>query len=122
MVYVIHSTNLDNLLNILKSSILYANKYVDKTKWRLSGNQDSKYIYTNIYIPKPKVPNFGPALIFNKDILQKESYIFNEAWVAGPYEDSVFVHSNDTKESVYTIDEYYDNHDHYEEIHNAYDE
>jgi hypothetical protein len=26
------------------------------------------------------------------------------------------------KESVYTIDEYYDNHDHYEEIHNAYDE
>ena len=97
MVYIIHSTNIENLIDILKINVLYANKYVKKSKWRMSGDEESQYIFTNLYVPKKDVPNFGPALIFSSDILDKESYIFNDRWVGDPCETSIFVHLDDTK-------------------------
>ncbi len=96
--YVYHSTNIDNLMNILKSKILYANKYLDKNKRRLSGFEESQYIYASIFTNKTTVnSNFGVALLFSPEILYKEPFIFNDGWLAYPTNNSIYVDINDKK-------------------------
>lgn len=99
MVYVYHFTSQENLLDILNTNIIYANKYLDEYKRRLSGYEDSIYIYTGLYVEGSKFKNisFGPALILNPDILCNESYIFNKGWIAGPNKDSLFVNHGKEK-------------------------
>jgi len=69
MVYIYHSTNIDNLINILNDKVLYANKYIEKLHRRLSTTEDLPYIYTSLYVEGSLNDNFGIALIFDPNIL-----------------------------------------------------
>jgi hypothetical protein len=97
MVYIYHSTSLENLIDILKSNIIYANKYLPESKRILSGDSESIYIYTKLHLPKSKTDIFGFTLILNPTILCKESYVYNNGWFFDPNEESIFVYSDDNK-------------------------
>ena len=100
--YVIHSTNIENLIHILKTKILYANKYIDDKYKRLSGIEDSQYVYTSVYTKKGLKENFGISLIFDAKILHTESFIFNYGWLALPNDNSIYVNKtedNQTKDN-----------------------
>jgi hypothetical protein len=97
MVYIYHSTSLENLIDILKSNIIYANKYLPESKRRLSGTNKKIYVFTHLHIPSNEDKYFGVGLILHPDILCKESYIFNDGWLGEPDKDSIFVYSDDNK-------------------------
>lgn len=61
--YIRHSTSYENLLSIVKSGKLLANKYVEESKWRLSGEHESKYIYTNIVFDDKNIGGAGHGAI-----------------------------------------------------------
>ena len=48
--YIYHTTSKENLLEILKSNVLYASKYISKKHLRLSGKYKVPYIFTRIYL------------------------------------------------------------------------
>jgi hypothetical protein len=101
--YIIHSTSSNNLISIINTGILYANKYIDTSRRRMSGPIESQYIFTSAYISNEnsnsiisdKITNYGPTLIFSSDIMNKEAYIFNYGWCAKPSFDSIFGYVDD---------------------------
>lgn len=96
--YVLHSTNMENLLDILKTGKVLANKYIDPQKRRMSGDTETKYVFANLIQRKyMDVPNFGMGLIFDKKILRSEHFLFNPSWYAAPYEKSIKFFPDDPK-------------------------
>ncbi|ARF12316.1 hypothetical protein Klosneuvirus_4_131 [Klosneuvirus KNV1] len=98
MVYIYHSTNIDNLINILNDKVLYANKYIEKLHRRLSTTEDLPYIYTSLYVEESLNDNFGIALIFDPNILYNVPFIFNYGWLVHPNDKSIYVYSDDDKD------------------------
>lgn len=94
--YILHSTSIKNLLDILTDCDIYANKYITKDKRRLSGNIESKYIYASIILNGQKILNFGAGLIINDKLLFRRLFIFNKAWIATKNKNSMIVKSNDS--------------------------
>jgi hypothetical protein len=109
--YVLHSTSYENMLSILNSKTVYSNKYTDNT--RLSGDVLSEYVFCNLITNGDNIDNFGIGLIFNEKILEKKSFIFNNAWLAKPFNlklptidlklptvyNSIYVYSSEKKNS-----------------------
>lgn len=96
--YVYHSTNIENLLMIIKSKILYANRYIDDKYARLSQTEKLPYIYASIYTNDNFIKdNFGISLIFHPDILNKEPFIFNYGWLTHPTNKSIYVYNDTNK-------------------------
>ena len=97
--YIFHSTNNNNLMSILNDKILYANKYILDKYRRLANQEKLPYIYTSMYLSGSIDDNFGPALLFDPNILKKESFIFNYGWSVHPNEQSIYVSASDDIES-----------------------
>lgn len=94
--YILHSTNLENLVDMLLNGSIYANKYIDKNRRRMSGDIESKYVFANVIMNGQSVPNFGIGLILSEDLLKKKTFIFNKGWIAAKNKHSIVVRSNDS--------------------------
>ena len=87
--YVLHTTDIDNLLEILKSGTIYASLYTKKS--RMSGFV-LPYVYTTIYIPSVKNMAFNNmTLILDPSVIDNESCIFNKGWAADIYNKSILL-------------------------------
>ena len=104
--YFLHSTNFENMLRILKTNKLYANKHINKRYRRLSGDSPSKYVFANVITNNhPITSNFGVGLIFSKDVLNEQPVIFNLGWKVDPDDDSIHIKSVDEmKKLIETLD------------------
>ena len=66
--YIYHSTNIDNLMQIISEKVLYANKYIKEEYRRMSTTEESIYVFTSLCHPDGKLQdNFGPCLMFSSD-------------------------------------------------------
>ena len=93
--YFIHSTtNVDNLINILETGIIYPGKYL-KPKQRKLGNEETEfdYIFLNIYFEdlKNMSQTWNYSLLLHPSIMCDNGFIFNNRWMAGPTNDSIIV-------------------------------
>lgn len=96
--YVLHSTSYENMLDILKTGKLMANKYLPPEKRRMSGFEESDYVFANIVQRKDMgMPNFGCGLIFSSDLLKKNKFYFNPSWYAYPYEKTIEFEAGDAE-------------------------
>lgn len=95
MHYIFHSTSKENIINTLEDGTLYANKYIDSTKRRLSPNDELPYIYTLLYTPLLKYNFWSYGLILHPKILEIEPTIFNYGWITHPNDKSIYIYSTD---------------------------
>src|SRR5688572_24539680 len=86
--YFIHSTTVfENLLDILKTGILYQGKYVSVEQRQFYGPEPSDYVYANIYfedIDNIKYPR-DYTLILSPKIMEENGFFFNKGWQKYPY-------------------------------------
>ena len=96
--YFIHSTMCyNNLLDILKTGILYPGKFVKPEQRQYCGEEtESDYIFMNIYFEDISNIEFtyDYTLIFHPKIMMENGFIFNRGW-AGKNENSIEIFSND---------------------------
>ena len=95
--YILHSTDLKNIISIIKTGSLLANKYLDQKQWRFSGLRTSEYIFTNLVINGQKFSEFGFGLILDEKLLDDKVGYFNIGWLATPQKNSIILKPNDTK-------------------------
>ena len=94
--YVLHSTSYENLLDILKTGKLMANKYLPPEKRRMSGDNDKDHVFATITQKSHmNIDNFGYGLIFSKKLLKENKFYFNSSWAAYPHDNSIIFVPND---------------------------
>ena len=99
--YFIHTTNWNNLIHILKDGIIYPNKFIDE-KFRLLSGHEQEHVFTNIYFDGVDIIKFLPSIsiILHPKILYENGLIFNEGWVGGPYQNSLFINTTDSPREI----------------------
>lgn len=104
--YFLHSTSFDNMIQILKTDKLYANIHINKRYRRLSGDEPSKYVFTNVITNNHSITQyFGVGLMFSKNILNEKCAIFNRLWLSSPDDESVYVKNvEEMKKLIETFD------------------
>ena len=103
---ILHSTSYENLIDILKCGVLYANAYIDDKHKRLSGDENMEYIFTNMVRSDIKIPDFGFGLLFNTNILNDKTFYFNKYWVAGINDGTIKVTKQNRKGLIRNIIKY----------------
>jgi hypothetical protein len=97
MNYIFHSTSKENIIDSLKSGILYANKYIEPIKRKISQTEELPYIYTLLYIPNISYNFLSYGFIFHPKILELEPVIFNHGWITHPNSKSIYIQSDDNQ-------------------------
>jgi len=81
-------------MDIIDTKLLYGNRYIPKKHIRLAAAERLPYIYTTIVTNE--LPSFGPALVFDFDILFHQSAIYNYGWLAHPTDTSIYISADDS--------------------------
>lgn len=89
--YIYHFTQRKNILQIIKDNILYANKYLSKDRYVLSGIVETQYIFTKIFIDNTNQDLHGITLIFDPKILYEQSSIYNDGWLGEPTDNAIYL-------------------------------
>lgn len=101
-IYILHSVGWENIENVLKTGILYANKYIPEERRRFAGGEELPYVYTNIYFRDIKNISLGMGitLIFDSKIIYSQGLIFNDGWMVHPTNDSIYLNPEDGKAEI----------------------
>ncbi|XWV25376.1 hypothetical protein QJ856_gp0388 [Tupanvirus deep ocean] len=87
--YFLHSTTrFENLLDVLKTGVLYPGKYVKRKQRVHYGPDPSEYLYANIYfddIKNIKKNFFNFTLLLHPKIMNENGFFFNKGWQKHPY-------------------------------------
>lgn len=84
--YIYHVTELPQLMSMLKDGILYANRYVKKKYWRMSGIESMPFIFTRMFLDDEYNKNLrtlGVGVILSPKLLLEQSSFYNDGWSAG---------------------------------------
>lgn len=105
--YFIHSTtNFNNLLDILKTGVLYPGKYLRPDQRKFCGEEcESEYIYTNIYFEDIKNIDYvrSYSLLLHPQIMLDNGFYFNKGWIVAPTSTSIHVDNKDTMDNEQKI-------------------
>lgn len=85
--YFVHNTkDINSIISLIKSGILFKGKYVKKSKRKHSGGESQDYIYTNMYFEDLKnLSHFMDySIILHPNIIHKYGGIFNKGWQVLP--------------------------------------
>ena len=89
--YFIHSTTIfQNLLDILRTGILFPGKYLTLEQRKLYGEEPSDYVYANIYFEDIKNIEYtlDYTLILHPKIMDVDGFFFNIGWQKFPLKKS----------------------------------
>ena len=103
MYYFFHGTSLESFINILKNSKIFASYYLpDSDKKYIRMNNESKYVFTNIYVDGLPLKSDEKAglgritLIIDPIILKYRICYFNYGWVGDNNNSLLFNDNVDT--------------------------
>lgn len=98
--YFVHNTtDINSIISMIKTGILFIGKYVEKSKRKHSGKEPRDYIYTNIYFEDLKnLSHFMDySIILYPNIIHKYGAVFNQGWQVFPgKENSIHFFKNET--------------------------
>ena len=107
--YFIHSTTeYSNLIDILRTGVIYPGKSLSCEKRKLCGDEPSKYVFANIYFED--LANISHmwdySLLLHPRIMNDDGMIFNKGWHAGRDYQSIIIKPEDNKKNI--ADKFYE--------------